>query len=120
MTEREDIPKRNHNGPCVFCDNLPSNAAEERKRYPLIDATHLQQQVADERREFPLGGGNHTFIISVNMRGCGADYSTNLESIEVKASCLVDALQAAIDRPFANWFPIEEKGLDSRREVTNG
>lgn len=65
----------------------------------------LQEQIIQERADFPLGGGKHTFVISVNMRGSGCDWSDDLEPVTVQAYSLFAALQMAAARPFPDWFP---------------
>lgn len=54
------------------------------------------------------GGGKHTFTITVNLRGAGADYSSDMVPQVIKAYDLHSALEQALALPFPVWFPAED------------
>lgn len=56
-----------------------------------------------------FGGEEHHFTITVNLRGHGADWSSDLIPQEIRAYNLHDALQRAAELPLSAWFEAEEE-----------
>lgn len=55
-----------------------------------------------------IGGGRHMFTVTVNVRGHGANWSSDLLPQEIPAYSLAEALRLATDIPFGKWFPDED------------
>lgn len=72
--------------------------------YKMEMTSELKAEIDQERKDFPLGGGKHTFIFTISMRGDGCDYSSDSTPYKVKAYDLVDAIKQLSERPFVDWM----------------
>jgi hypothetical protein len=56
-----------------------------------------------------VGGGKHTFTISVDVRGHGANWSSLLAPQAVEAYSLAEALRVAGKIPLRAWLMTDEE-----------
>lgn len=66
-----------------------------------------------------FGGGPHHFKITVNLRGEGCDWSSDLVTQEVRAYSLTEALTLAAALPLRVWFPTEPDDPPTTHSDTN-
>lgn len=55
-----------------------------------------------------MADDRHIFTITATVRGADSDYTSRLETVEVRAHSLRAALRAAADLPVSAWFPVED------------
>jgi len=74
---------------------------------PMSEATNAN--AARNAASALIGGGRHTFTVTVNVRGHGANWSSDMAPQQVSAYSLSEALRLAAEIPLGEWFPWTEE-----------
>lgn len=79
--------------------------ATPRTRRAMLDlAVRPAREYAEVDRGDDDAERRHTFTVTVESRGFGADWSDTCRPQEIRAHSLVEALVLAIGVPFPQWF----------------